>query len=145
MDRAGKFKQGHPVFSVAAEGLRRRARRMGVFTVNRLRFRSPIASAGAAREPLATDRSRRLRLFAGLSGASAALLVVLVLSAGSAAAQGHSRADEDACTPDVYRLCGDYVPNQARIVSCLRAKRSRLSPACRAVMTRHGSRSSRRR
>ncbi len=111
-----------------------------MLTVSRLRFLSPIANASAAWEPLAPDRSRRLRLFASLSGLSVALLLALALSAGTAAAQGHSRADEEACTPDVYRLCGDYVPNQSRIVSCLRANSRRLSSACRAVMTRHSRR-----
>src|SRR5262245_14981314 len=108
MDRAGKFKQGHPAYFRG--GVRVRAAERGgsrVLNVSRSRFPKSIANASAAREPLAPDRSRRLHLLAGASGLSAALLLALVLSAGTAAAQGHSRADEEACTPDVYRLCGD--------------------------------------
>ena len=146
MDRAGKFKQGRKgFFREVGKAFFRGGGRSApqseedwrVITVSRLRFLSPVANASTAWEPLAPDRSRRLRMFANLSALSAALLLALSLSAGSAAAQGHTRADEEACTPDVYRLCGDYVPNQSRIVSCLKAKRSRLSPACRTVMTRH--------
>ncbi|MGQ0681775.1 hypothetical protein [Bradyrhizobium sp.] len=38
-----------------------------------------------------------------------------------------------ACTPDVWRLCGDQIPDVNRIVSCLRANTPQLSTGCRAV------------
>lgn len=38
-----------------------------------------------------------------------------------------------ACTPDVWRLCSDMVPDVNRIVGCLRANTSQLSSNCRAV------------
>ena len=38
-----------------------------------------------------------------------------------------------ACTPDVWRLCGDQIPDVSRIVSCLRANTPQLSTGCRAV------------
>jgi hypothetical protein len=38
-----------------------------------------------------------------------------------------------ACTPDVWRLCGDRVPDVSRIVACLRDNTPRLSSGCRAV------------
>ena len=38
-----------------------------------------------------------------------------------------------ACTPDVWRLCGDAVPDVSRIVACLRANTPQLSSGCRAV------------
>ena len=98
-----------------------------------------------AMNPTRAPATVRLRHALGLTALSAALLLaVVVATSGVAAAQGHSRADEEACTPDVYRLCNDYVPNQARIVSCLRAKRGQLSPRCRAVMSRNSGSSSRR-
>jgi hypothetical protein len=31
------------------------------------------------------------------------------------------------------RLCGNYVPDVQRITACMHAKRSQLSPRCRAV------------
>jgi hypothetical protein len=49
---------------------------------------------------------------------------------------GASEAEKQACEPDVYRLCNDYVPDVDRIVACLNANRRSLSPACRAVMSR---------
>jgi hypothetical protein len=45
------------------------------------------------------------------------------------ASQGDQKARE-ACTPDVMRLCNDYVPDIPQIVACLRAQRANLSPAC---------------
>jgi hypothetical protein len=38
-----------------------------------------------------------------------------------------------ACTPDVWRLCGDQVPDVGRIVTCLRQNTPNLSSNCRAV------------
>jgi hypothetical protein len=44
-----------------------------------------------------------------------------------------SDAQRSACTPDVFRLCGQFIPDVAGIVGCLRLQRPNLSPACRAV------------
>jgi hypothetical protein len=44
-----------------------------------------------------------------------------------------SDAQRSACTPDVFRLCGQYIPDVDNIVGCLRLQRTNLSPACRAV------------
>jgi hypothetical protein len=44
-----------------------------------------------------------------------------------------SQADQkarEACTPDVMRLCNDYVPDIPQIVACLKRERANLSPAC---------------
>src|SRR5438094_9205393 len=38
-----------------------------------------------------------------------------------------------ACTPDVWRLCGDQIPDPNRIVACLRQNTPQLSGSCRAV------------
>jgi hypothetical protein len=38
-----------------------------------------------------------------------------------------------ACTPDVWRLCGDQIPDVNRIVECLRQNTPLLSRPCRAV------------
>ena len=38
-----------------------------------------------------------------------------------------------ACTPDVWRLCSDHVPDVGRIVACLRQNAPQLSNNCRAV------------
>ena len=38
-----------------------------------------------------------------------------------------------ACTPDVFRLCGEQIPDVDRIVACLRQNTPQLSGPCRAV------------
>ena len=38
-----------------------------------------------------------------------------------------------ACTPDVWRLCSEQVPDVSRIVACLRQNTPQLSSGCRAV------------
>lgn len=63
-----------------------------------------------------------------------AMVIALALVPMAASAQSGSEADQEACTPDVLKLCGDFIPNEAPIVACLRAKRLQLSPACGAVM-----------
>jgi hypothetical protein len=40
---------------------------------------------------------------------------------------------QQACTPDVWRLCGAQIPDVDRIVACLRRNTSHLSDRCRAV------------
>jgi hypothetical protein len=63
----------------------------------------------------------------------------LVLCAAPAFAQNYdpdrvaSEVDakaREACTPDVMRLCNDYVPDIPEIVACLKRQRANLSPAC---------------
>ena len=64
-----------------------------------------------------------------------AIFVALTV-AGSGASFAHSgTADEQqACTPDVFRLCSAQIPSETRIVACLNQHMAKLSPACRAVM-----------
>ena len=38
-----------------------------------------------------------------------------------------------ACTPDVWRLCFDQIPDVNRITACLRQNTPQLSGPCRAV------------
>jgi hypothetical protein len=44
-----------------------------------------------------------------------------------------------ACTPDVWRLCGDQIPDVNRIVACLQRNTPNLSGACRAVFESNNS------
>jgi hypothetical protein len=67
---------------------------------------------------------------AGLAGMAAALWLA---AAGTAVAQG-TPEEQDACRPDVFRLCSAYIPNVDAIVGCLRAKGPELNPLCRRVM-----------
>lgn len=38
-----------------------------------------------------------------------------------------------ACTPDAFRLCSHYIPDPARVESCLRQRKLELSDGCRSV------------
>jgi hypothetical protein len=42
-------------------------------------------------------------------------------------------AQRNACRPEVFRLCNEYVPNRTAITNCLRRNRRHLDPECRAV------------
>jgi hypothetical protein len=44
-----------------------------------------------------------------------------------------------ACTPDVFRLCGEMIPDTDRIVVCLRQNTPQLSGPCRAVFQSNAS------
>jgi hypothetical protein len=73
------------------------------------------------------------------------LLAALLLGGGAklpAMAEQGTADDRQACTPDVFRLCGAFIPNADRITACLQEKLRDLSPACRVVFT--SSRSARR-
>jgi hypothetical protein len=75
------------------------------------------------------------------------VVYLLATIAGGAAAQSCAFADEYrgtleqqlACTPDVWRLCSDQIPDVNRIVACLRQNTPQLSDDCRAVFQSHNS------
>jgi hypothetical protein len=49
-------------------------------------------------------------------------------------ASGHAYTpeQEQACTSDAFRLCSSEIPNVERVTACMVAKKSQLSPPCRA-------------
>jgi len=46
--------------------------------------------------------------------------------------QAYTPEQEQACTSDAFRLCSSEIPNVDRVTACMVAKKSQLSPACRA-------------
>jgi hypothetical protein len=48
-------------------------------------------------------------------------------------AYAYSPRQEEMCTGDAMRLCGEYIPNVDRITACMIQKYSELSPGCKAV------------
>jgi hypothetical protein len=79
---------------------------------------------------LAPPRRVRIALSAAMLG-----LGVLLAPLTTAKAQGYQGTQDaqSACTPDVFRLCSQFIPNREPIVACLVRSRALLSPACRAV------------
>lgn len=53
---------------------------------------------------------------------------LLAFASAKAAGTAEQRA---ACTPDAVRLCSAEIPNIARVTSCMRANRAKLSARCR--------------
>jgi hypothetical protein len=74
----------------------------------------------------------------------AALAFMLLIGAPGAAfaQQSHSAEDEAACTPDVMRLCQQFIPNRDAIVGCLVKNRKQMSPECSRVFARPTTRRS---
>jgi hypothetical protein len=62
-----------------------------------------------------------------------AALITFTLGSSAAFAQG-TMAQQNACRSDVFRLCGNFIPNVGEIVACLRGNEARLSEACHQVM-----------
>ena len=78
-------------------------------------------------------RSKRgLALLAG-----AGLLLALSLSPASAQRPDDMRPGQGGqhpCAGDAQRICSAFIPDRAKVASCLSKNRSQLSPACRAEM-----------
>jgi hypothetical protein len=49
-----------------------------------------------------------------------------------AASRAYTPEQEQACTSDAFRLCSSEIPSVERVTACMVAKRSQLSPPCRA-------------
>ncbi len=61
------------------------------------------------------------------------LMLATALSVSmSTAGQAYTPEQEQACTGDAFRLCSSEIPDVARVTACMEAKKSQLSPACRA-------------
>lgn len=43
----------------------------------------------------------------------------------------------EACTPDAMKLCGDFIPDPARVKACLMQHVAALSLPCRGVFEKH--------
>jgi hypothetical protein len=64
-----------------------------------------------------------------------AIVATLVASSSAALAQGTSE-QRSACMGDAFRYCSAEIPNISRITACMKTNFSKLTPACKAVMTK---------
>jgi hypothetical protein len=67
------------------------------------------------------------------------LLTVGTMQASFAEEYRGTMEQQMACTPDVWRLCGDQIPDVNRIVACLQRNTPNLSSGCRAVFESNNS------
>ncbi|MDD1537383.1 MULTISPECIES: hypothetical protein [unclassified Bradyrhizobium] len=66
-------------------------------------------------------------------GMALAIGGILAQSAASAQEYRGTMEQQMACTPDVWRLCSDQIPDVGRITACLQQNTPQLSSGCRAV------------
>jgi hypothetical protein len=60
-------------------------------------------------------------------------IALSIMGQSRALAQG-TPEQQQACQPDVMRLCGNFIPDVDRIVACLKHNEPNLNPACHDVM-----------
>ncbi len=59
-------------------------------------------------------------------------LCSMLFSFAAAADEYRGTAEQRAaCTPDAFRLCGNYIPDPKKVQLCLQRQRSQLSAGCR--------------
>jgi hypothetical protein len=66
---------------------------------------------------------------------AAALSVLAAYSNPSDAQQQGTPEQRQACTPDAFRLCSDFIPDADKITVCLKKNRNQLSPDCKLVFS----------
>ena len=66
-------------------------------------------------------------------GCAVGLAVALFAMAGASPAAAQDPRAAELCTPDVMRLCNEFVPDVDRITACMQKKRRQLSSECAAV------------
>ncbi|MBR0905552.1 hypothetical protein [Bradyrhizobium liaoningense] len=75
------------------------------------------------------------RLKTSLATATLGIALGVLIQLGAAFA--YTQEEQQACSPDAMRLCGEFVPNVDAITACMIKKKSQLSPQC-AVFFRRG-------
>jgi len=61
---------------------------------------------------------------------AASALALGIMTTGALA---HTPEQEQMCTGDAMRLCGEFIPNVDRITACMIQKYSQLSDGCKSV------------
>ncbi len=85
-------------------------------------------------------RAKQAKTFRGVSDIALPALaltaaVLMTQLSGEAFAEEGSSWQRHACTPDVFRLCKNFIPNHAQITACLQRHRRFLSHDCRIVFS----------
>jgi hypothetical protein len=75
-----------------------------------------------------------LRFEKSFAAATFGLALAVLVQPGVSLA--YTPEQQQACTPDAMRLCGEFVPNVDAITACMIQKRAQLSPQCGAFFRR---------
>jgi hypothetical protein len=80
-------------------------------------------------------RHKKVSPFSLAAGAAIfGLLAAAAFTPAWAAAPSQGTPEQQrACTPDVMRLCNEFIPDVAKISACMGRKRAQVSAACRAA------------
>ena len=76
-----------------------------------------------------------LNRFVVPSLASAGLMIGLVLTS---VAPAQEMTPEQACSGDAQSLCGEFIPDRAKVGACLRRNARKISAACRTFVVGGG-------
>jgi hypothetical protein len=91
-------------------------------------------SARAGRNRNCSIEASRMRMKSIVFFVAALAVGIVVPGAAASAEEYRGTMDQQtACTPDVWRLCSDQIPDVNRIVACLQRNTPLLSDGCRAV------------
>ena len=66
---------------------------------------------------------------------AAALSMLVAFASPSYGQQQGTPEERQACTPDAFRLCGNFIPDADKITACLKNNRDQLSPECKLVFS----------
>jgi hypothetical protein len=72
-----------------------------------------------------------------IAAAALASMTLALTTPAFAEYRGTAEAQQ-ACTPDVFRLCGQFIPDSGQITACLARQKTRLSPECHKVFAGGG-------
>src|SRR5215216_2425082 len=79
-------------------------------------------------------QNMKWNLSGAIFGTVAGALAVLFVAGSTTPAAAQASDAAERCTPDVMRLCSEFVPDADRIVRCLKVKRRQLSPSCASAL-----------
>src|SRR5882757_1296683 len=80
-----------------------------------------------------TKSMNQRRFYSRISLGAALSAAVSIMGQNGAFAQQGTPEQQQACQPDVMRLCGNFIPDVDRIVACLKYNEPNLNPACHDV------------
>jgi hypothetical protein len=89
------------------------------------------------------ERRRKIGPLKMMKVAKTAFVFLSLIFPGSAYAENLagieiSAAEQQACGPDVIKLCSDVFPDVSRVLGCMKSKRSQVSPTCMKVARARG-------